>query len=144
MRKFDNTDRGNQKRQNTEYKTQFKRKQKPRDWSVPSNLDPYERSVWFLNTFNGGMVELRAGESSDSLIKRFKRVVENSGMMRELKKREFYLSKGQKRREKKKRALKKLRKRIRAEEFFDMKEERRDSAYKSDAPPRNENTSSVH
>lgn len=50
-------------------------------------------------------------ESADHMIKRFKRLVDNSGIMRELKKREYHLSPSQKRREKKKRALKRLRKR---------------------------------
>jgi len=53
------------------------------------------------------------GESTEHLIKRFRRVVESSGVMRELKKREYYLSKSQKKREKQKRALKRLRKRER-------------------------------
>ena len=54
------------------------------------------------------------GESMEDLIKRFRRIVEASGVMRELKKREYYLSKSQKAREKKKRALKRLRRRDRA------------------------------
>ena len=52
-------------------------------------------------------------ESADHMIKRFKRLVDNSGIMRELKKREYHLSPSQKRREKKKRAMKRMRKRNR-------------------------------
>lgn len=62
----------------------------------------------------GRYVKARDGESTDQLIKRFKRVVEASGVMGELKKREYYLSPSQKIREKKKKALKRLRKRMRA------------------------------
>lgn len=52
-------------------------------------------------------------ESIERVIKRFKKVVDSAGIMRELKRREFHMSKSQKRREKKKRALKRLRKRER-------------------------------
>lgn len=50
-------------------------------------------------------------EHIDSVIKRFRKVVDSAGIIRELKKREYYLTRSQKRREKKKRALKRLRKR---------------------------------
>lgn len=58
-------------------------------------------------------VVLQDGESAEQLIRRFKKVVEASGVMRELKRREFYLSPAQKVRDKKKRAAKKSKKRVR-------------------------------
>lgn len=61
----------------------------------------------------GRGVVLQDGESSEQLIRRFKKVVEASGVMRELKRREYYLSPSQKKREKKKRAMKKARKKNR-------------------------------
>lgn len=66
----------------------------------------------------GRAVALRPGESVDQLIKRFKRVVEASGVMREVKKREYYMSRSEKIRDKKKRALKRLRKRMRAAQRY--------------------------
>lgn len=62
------------------------------------------------NNIQGTVVHLREGESSESLIRRFKKIVELSGVMRELKKREHYLSPSQKRKEKRKKALKRARK----------------------------------
>lgn len=54
------------------------------------------------------------GENIESVLRRFKKVVDSAGIMKELKNREFYMSKSQKIREKKKKALKRLRKRERA------------------------------
>lgn len=81
-----------------------------RNIGPPSYLSSYEKSVWLMNSFKGRTVSLRDGESSDSLMRRFKKVVEQSGVMRELKRREFHLSKSQKKKEKHKRALKRMRK----------------------------------
>ncbi len=81
--------------------------------------DPYENSVWFLNTFNKRQVVRGFDDSNDSMLRKFKRIVEASGIIRELKKREFYQSKSQKKREKKKRALKRLRKNAKLEELID-------------------------
>lgn len=60
--------------------------------------------------FQGTAVFLREGESSESLIRRFKKIVELSGVMKELKRREYYLSPSQKKKEKRKKALKRARK----------------------------------
>ena len=54
----------------------------------------------------GLAVSLRDGESADSLIRRFKRVVESSGILKELRRREYYLSPGEKRKEKQRKAQK--------------------------------------
>lgn len=66
----------------------------------------------------GRYVVLRDGEHVESLMKRFKRVVESSGVMRELKRREYYMSPSEKRRDKKAKALKRLRKRMRASQRY--------------------------
>lgn len=54
----------------------------------------------------GTAVALRDGESADSLIRRFRRVVESSGVLKELRQREAYLSPSEKRKEKGRRAAK--------------------------------------
>jgi small subunit ribosomal protein S21 len=78
------------------------------DWmnGPPPNLTPYQHSAWLLSTFNGMKVELREGEPIDSLLRRFKKMVEFSGLMHEIKKRECHLSPCQKKRVKKARAKK--------------------------------------
>lgn len=76
----------------------------------PPHMTGYERSVWLMNSFKGRCVELRDGEGSEGLMRRFKRVMEQSGVMRELKSREYYLTKTQKKKEKSKKAQKRLRK----------------------------------
>lgn len=63
-----------------------------------------------LKTFEMRRVTRRPYEDNEQLMKRFKRVVENSGVIGELKKREFYQSPGQKRREKVMKAKKRARK----------------------------------
>ena len=52
----------------------------------------------------------RKDESVEDLIKRFKKKVTNEGVLTELKRREYYLSPSEKRKEKSKQAQKKLRK----------------------------------
>jgi small subunit ribosomal protein S21 len=97
MKKYNAT---NQRQGKTDYKRQGKNNKRRRNE--------------VLGGTRGRFVTLRAGESTDQLIKRFKRVVESSGVLKELRQREYYLSPSQKIREKKKRALKRLRKRLRA------------------------------
>lgn len=58
----------------------------------------------------GMAVALRDGETVDSLMRRFKKMVESAGIMKELRKREYHLTRSQKRREKRKKAIKNLRK----------------------------------
>jgi small subunit ribosomal protein S21 len=54
----------------------------------------------------GTAVALRDGESADSLIRRFRRVVEQSGVLKELKRREFHMPKAEKKRDKQRKARK--------------------------------------
>lgn len=80
---------------------------------------PYEESVELLSYFTGLKVELQDGESVDQLIRRFKRVVEQAGLLRELKKREHYLPPSQKNKEKRRRSAKRLKKRMKMMETVD-------------------------
>jgi ribosomal protein S21 len=102
-RKFDNNFNRNTNNQN-----QGNRRPERKN----SSLSPYEESCIFFASMPGPMVKAMDGESNDQLIRRFKKVVEYSGLLHELKKREFYLSKSQKVKDKKRRALKKLKKRM--------------------------------
>ena len=86
------------------------RKGQRRGWSPPPHLTPYEKSVWLMNSFTGRAVKLRNNESVDNLLRRFKKKVEQAGILKEIKKREYYLSPSQKKREKRKKALKRRRK----------------------------------
>ena len=85
-------------------------------WSPPPHLTLYERSVWLQNSFTGRCVKARSNENVENLLRRFKKSVESAGIIRELKKREYHLSKTQKSREKAKRALKRLRKQMKKEQ----------------------------
>lgn len=93
MRKFDST---NKKSFNGQQKRDYK----------PRRFRKHEHN----NTLQGTVVFLRDGESAESLIKRFKKMVELAGVMRELKKREYYLSPSQKKKDKRKKAAKRARK----------------------------------
>lgn len=55
-------------------------------------------------------VKSRKGESFESLLRRFRRAVEQDGIMRELKKRKYYMPPSEKRKEKQKLAEKRRRK----------------------------------
>lgn len=56
------------------------------------------------------IVKLKQGEPFDKAFRKFKRKVESEGIMRELKKRKFHMTKSQKKREKRKLAEKRRRK----------------------------------
>jgi small subunit ribosomal protein S21 len=56
-------------------------------------------------------VELRPGESLDGLLKRFKREVIKSGTLRSLKRKRWYISPSEARRDAKKRAIRRARRR---------------------------------
>ena len=86
-----------------------------RPWSPPPWLDTYGKSLWLFNSFDGGVVKARSNESTENMIRRFKKSVEQAGIVREMKKREFYMTKSQTRRDKKKRALKRRRKDLKKE-----------------------------
>lgn len=55
-------------------------------------------------------VKAQPGDSSDALIRKFMRKVLNEGILQDLKKREFYVKKAEKRKEKKKELARRLRK----------------------------------
>jgi small subunit ribosomal protein S21 len=56
-------------------------------------------------------VQLKPGESQDELLRRFRKQVANIGILGELRKRRWYVSKGEKRRMERKRAIRKARQR---------------------------------
>ena len=56
-------------------------------------------------------VDLQQGETTESLINRFRSGVQRSGILREVKKRRFFRSKSQKEREAAQRALRRARRR---------------------------------
>jgi small subunit ribosomal protein S21 len=56
------------------------------------------------------LVVARKGEHPESLIRRFQKEVEQAGIMRELKKRRYFMTPSQKRKEKRKAAEKRRRK----------------------------------
>jgi len=56
-------------------------------------------------------VQLKPGESQDDLLRRFRKQVANSGILGELRKRRWFVSKGEKRRMERKRAIRKARQR---------------------------------
>ena len=57
-------------------------------------------------------VNLREGETQDSLLRRFQRAVQMSGIMREVKARRYFLSKGEAARLKAKRSARRRRKEL--------------------------------
>jgi small subunit ribosomal protein S21 len=105
-----------------------------KSWTAPAYLSDYEKSVWFLNSFTGKCVKKRENESTENMLRRFKRSVENSGILREMKRREYYMSKSQKRRDKMKRALKRLRKRLKFEQMLSEKEDIKPGRYVTHLP----------
>lgn len=125
MRKFNRNNDGN----TGTYGRNSRPRREGSDWQngPPPNLSVYQHSAWLLSTFNGMKVELRDGEPVDSLVRRFKKMVEFSGLMHEIKKRECYLAPSQKRRTKKAKAQKRRRddqKKFEAENpsYFDHEE----------------------
>jgi len=94
----------------------FVNRPREKSYGPPVDGTNYEMSVWLFNSFNGCKVSRREGESTDNMLRRFKKVVEQAG----LKKREFYLSPSQKKREKKKKALKRMRKAMKLESDSDF------------------------
>ena len=60
-------------------------------------------------------IKVRSGEPFDKAFRRFKRKVETEGIMKELKKRQFFLTKSQRKKEKRKQAEKRRRKQAQRE-----------------------------
>ena len=61
------------------------------------------------------IVKIKNGEHFEKFFRRFKRKVETEGIMRDLKKRQFHMTKSEKRREKRKLAEKRRRKMLKKE-----------------------------
>lgn len=81
----------------------------PQAISRPIEKDPAKVNVQaLLDSFNHMTVKARPGENPEALLRRFKRLVENSGLLGELKKREAYKAPSAKRREKKEKAKKRF------------------------------------
>lgn len=57
-------------------------------------------------------VERKPGESQEELLRRFRKQVATSGILGELRKRRWFISKGEKRRMQRKRAVRKARQRL--------------------------------
>ena len=123
MKKYVRSPSNDKGRPYNKYKGRNSRK--PRSWTPPAHLSDYEKSVWLFNSFTGKCVKRRDHENTDNLLRRFKKSVENAGVLREVKRREYYMSKSQKRRDKQKRALKRLRKRLKFEQALQEKEDRK-------------------
>ena len=58
-------------------------------------------------------VKLRDGESQDKLLRRFRKVVIRSGVLSEVRKRRWFVSKSERRRMEKKKAVRRIKKRAR-------------------------------
>jgi small subunit ribosomal protein S21 len=56
------------------------------------------------------LVKIKPGEPFEKAMRKFKRKVETEGLMREIKKRQFHMTKSQRRKEKRKQAEKRRRK----------------------------------
>ena len=75
-------------------------------------FDPrVDNSSEILASFTFRTVKASYGDDSERLLRKFKRVVEASGVLSEIKKREHFKSRSQKRREQKMKSIKNVRKR---------------------------------
>lgn len=105
------------------------RKPQHRGWTprrVFEKFDPrVDNSEDIRKSFINRTVKAEYGEDPERLVRRFKRVVEASGVLSELKKRAFYKSPGQLAREAELKALKNIKKKkARAEKFQDYDSKR--------------------
>ena len=64
-------------------------------------------------------VKLRDGESQDRLLRRFRKVVIRSGVLSEVRKRRWFVSKSEQRRMDKKKAIRRIKKRARIKNSYD-------------------------
>lgn len=111
MRKF-NKNKGPKYQKNKKFRGHKRDRQDPRaniDYNA-LHASKVDTSASLLASFTHRTVRPRHGESSEALIKRFKTVIEKSGVMSELKRREHHKSKGEKAREKAMKARKRARK----------------------------------
>jgi len=63
-------------------------------------------------------VRLRNGESQDKLLRRFRKAVISSGVLGEVRKRRWFVSKSEQRRMEKKKAIRRLKKKARISESY--------------------------
>ena len=64
-------------------------------------------------------VKLRDGESQDKLLRRFRKAVIRSGVLSEVRKRRWFVSKNEKRRMDQKKAIRRIKKRARMNQRYD-------------------------
>ena len=64
-------------------------------------------------------VKLRDGESQDRLLRRFRKVVIRSGVLSEVRKRRWFVSKSEQRRMDRKKAIRRIKKRARMNNNYD-------------------------
>lgn len=64
-------------------------------------------------------VKLRNGESQDKLLRRFRKAVIRSGVLSEVRKRRWFVSKSEQRRMERKKAIRRLKKRERTSQGYD-------------------------
>ena len=81
------------------------------------------KNSWFLQkNQNGGFVlpkvELRDGESQEKLLRRFRKVVTRSGVLSEVRKRRWFVSKNEQRRMEEKKAIRRYKKRARKQREY--------------------------
>ena len=87
---------------------------RPRFDRNPVSNRPVEKDITkidpkaILDSFNKLTTKARYGENPEQLVRRFKRMVENAGILGEVKKREHYKAPAVKRREKKAKAKKRF------------------------------------
>jgi small subunit ribosomal protein S21 len=75
-------------------------------------FDPrVDNSREIYNSFTFRTVKAEYGDDNERLLRRFKRVIESSGILSEIKKREYFKSAGQKRKERHIKAIKNAKKR---------------------------------
>ena len=79
---------------------------------------PNEKSFMYGGN-NLARVKLRTGESQDKLLRRFRKAVIRSGVLGEVRKRRWYISKNEKRRMDRKKAIRRIKKRARTNENYD-------------------------
>jgi len=86
--------------------------------SAKSFFDSFGIQQKFLNGGNVlAKVKLRDGESQDRLLRRFRKVVIRSGVLSEVRKRRWFVSKSEQRRIERKKAIRRIKKRARMNQY---------------------------
>jgi small subunit ribosomal protein S21 len=82
------------------------------------------QNIWFIAKYNTKWrfvlpkVELRDGESQEKLLRRFRKVVTRSGVLSEVRKRRWFVSKNEQRRMEDKKAIRRRKKRARKQREY--------------------------